>query len=530
MVKSKCEIDMSEKDEYGDFQTPERLAKRVVSLVAELYGTPDVVIEPTAGVGAFLAASVAEWEGRSEYAGYEINERYADHAQKILRRFNIPIFRRDFFSEDWRRNVARSGKSRVLIIGNPPWVTNSDLGQLRSDNLPQKSNFQGLRGLDARTGKSNFDIAEWMLIRLIEALPSDGAIAMLCKTMTARKVLRHFWRTEGGLEGSKLFHIDAKSEFNVAVDACLLFATGKRTSDRSAAVFYDLDAKSKKTQFGFVDGDLVSNLDSYRTLRCLDGGSSIYTWRSGIKHDAAKVMEFAKDKCGLINGYGEIVDIEDEYVFPLLKSSDLGNGRVFTRKAVLVTQRHTGDDTSEIERKAPKTWSYLMRHGDALDGRRSSIYENRPRFSVFGIGSYSYAPWKVAVSGLYKKISFVLVPPCDARPVMVDDTCYSLPCHSEEEAEFLYALLSSSPAADFLHSLIFSDSKRPITIDVLRRLSIVELARYLRRFDELERFTNSVSDGEMADAQTLLLMESGSEYRTKGAKKLPVSRLRGVRP
>jgi len=42
---------------------------------------------------------------------------------------------------------------------------------MRSENLPKKSNFQGLRGLDARTGKSNFDIAEWMLIRLIEALP-----------------------------------------------------------------------------------------------------------------------------------------------------------------------------------------------------------------------------------------------------------------------------------------------------------------------------------------------------------------------
>lgn len=47
---------MSAQKEFGDFQTPESLATRVIALVAELYGTPDLVIEPTAGLGAFLKA------------------------------------------------------------------------------------------------------------------------------------------------------------------------------------------------------------------------------------------------------------------------------------------------------------------------------------------------------------------------------------------------------------------------------------------------------------------------------------------
>jgi hypothetical protein len=229
-------------------------------------------------------------------------------------------------------------------------------------------------------------------------------------------------------------------------------------------------------------------------------------------------MEFARDGYKLINGFGEIVDIEGDYVFPLLKSSDLGNGRIAIRKEVLITQRHTGDDTAEIKRKAPKTWKYLMRHADTLDGRKSSIYENRPRFSVFGIGPYSYAPWKVAISGLYKKISFVLVPPCGTRPVMVDDTCYSIPCQSKEEAELLYALLSSSQATDFLNALIFADSKRPITIDILRRLSIVELARHLEKLDELARLVKVDPVGEKVGTQILLLMEPRPEYRIKRSR------------
>jgi len=487
---------MSIKKEFGDFQTPQGLATRSVALVAQIFGTPDLVVEPTAGLGAFLKASATQWGRKAEYEGYELNGEYVDAARTNLSEFDVRILQRDFFTENWKRNLFRPGKKRVLVIGNPPWVTNSELGQLGSDNLPTKTNFQGLRGCDARTGKSNFDISEWMLMQLIEALPDDGAIAMLCKTMTARKVLRHFWKTEGGLQDSRLFHIDAKAEFDVAVDACLFFASGKRTSDRMATIYADLDTASEGTRFGFVDDILVANLDAYQAHKGLSGGSSTHIWRSGVKHDAGSVMEFTRDGAKLINGLGEFVEIEEDYVFPLLKSSDLGNRRTAIRKAVLLTQRHTGDDTSQIRRSAPKTWAYLTRHAAILNDRKSSIYENRPKFSVFGIGPYSFAPWKVAISGLYKDISFVIVPPCEDRPVMVDDTCYFIPCQSQEEAKFFFGMLESSAAKAFLNSLIFRDSKRPITADVLRRLSFVELARALGKLDTLQRFSGETANSE----------------------------------
>lgn len=396
-------------------------------------------------------------------------------------------------------------------------MTNSDLGQLGGNNLPAKSNFQGLRGFDARTGKSNFDIAEWMLIRLLEAIPSDGAIAMLCKTMTARKVLRHFWKTDGGLEGARLFLIDAKADFGVAVDACLFFATGKRIDERVALVYPDLDTASAPTRFGFINGDLVSDIDAYQAHKTLDGGSSLYTWRSGLKHDAAAVMEFTLDGDRLVNGFGESVIIERDFVFPLLKSSDLANGRTVVRRAVLVTQTHTGDDTTTIRKRTPKTWEYLERHQDMLDGRKSSIYRDRPRFSVFGIGPYSFAPWKVAVSGLYKNISFVVVPPCGERPVMVDDTCNFIPCQSKKEAELLCSLLSTMEAKAFVKSLVFTDSKRPVTIDVLRRVSFVELARTHGKLDELERCVHYATDGDATKPQMMLLMEPKRKYRTSAS-------------
>ena len=47
---------------------------------------------------------------------------------------------------------------------------------------------------------------------------------------------------------------------------------------------------------------------------------------------------------------------------------------------------------------------------------------------------------------------------------------------TEEEAKFVFSLLTSMAALQFLDSIIFLDEKRPITIDVLRRLSLKAVA------------------------------------------------------
>ncbi len=506
---------MSKQKEFGDFQTPNDLAAEVVALVAELFGLPDLVVEPTAGLGAFLSASHGKWGNACIYEGYEINRYYVHSTSQRLSDFGVRIYQQDFFPADWHQILRKENSSRVLVLGNPPWVTNSEQGILGSTNLPKKANFQRLRGFDAKTGKSNFDIAEWMLIRLIEALPESGAIAMLCKTMTARKVLRHFWKTEGGLESSNVFRIDAKANFDVAVDACLFFATGKRTEDRMATIYSSLNLASRVTEFGWVDGNLVSDVEAYTKFRELDGGSP-YAWRSGIKHDASNVMEFSRCNGRFVNGLDEEVELEEEFVYPLLKSSDLGNRRATPRKVVLVTQRHTGDDTSLIRDVAPKTWKYLEDHSDQLDSRKSSIYQNRPQFSMFGIGEYSFAPWKVAISGLYKSFTFVVVPPENGRSVMVDDTCYLIPCKDEKEARLLCGLLNSKPAQSFLWSLVFEDSKRPITVDVLRRLSLVNVAKIVGRLDELTECMLSESDSlDDGQQQLSLVIEEETKYQTR---------------
>jgi hypothetical protein len=78
---------------------------------------------------------------------------------------------------------------------------------------------------------------------------------------------------------------------------------------------------------------------------------------------------------------------------------------------------------------------------------------------------------------LYKKLKFNLIGPLDSKTVVFDDAVNFLLFDTKEEADFVYHVITSTPALELLESMIFWDEKRPITIQVLRRLSIKEIAR-----------------------------------------------------
>jgi hypothetical protein len=119
------------------------------------------------------------------------------------------------------------------------------------------------------------------------------------------------------------------------------------------------------------------------------------------------------------------------------------------------------------------------------------------------VGGYSFSPWKVAISGFYKRLSFVKVPsPAAGNPTVFDDTVYFLPCWSEQEADFLHAVLTSPPATEFYNSMIHWDEKRPITVDLLRRLNIEALAKELGRIDEYRSFITQASGPLLARLAT----------------------------
>ena len=469
--------------EYGDFQTPLVLARSAVKLLARLGFRPHSVLEPTCGRGTFVAAVAEVFSDATTIIGVDINKGYLASAFEAFGKEypRIRLICGDFFDFNWE-SVVTPALAPWLIVGNPPWVTSSALSAIESVNVPAKSNFYGRLGIEAITGKSNFDISEWMLLRYLDWLQhTGGVIAVLCKTIVARKILQHVWKSRAfGVYSASAYKFDTARYFDATVDACLFILELRPDAISTHCDFYENFESGLPTySLGYSKGHVVSDIVAFNKHAELFGRDERITWRSGIKHDCSKVMELRAVPGGFENGLGEYVHMEDALLYPLLKSSDVGNGRVNSRNVMLVTQDHIGADTNWIRHEWPQTWEYLTGHAGLLNKRASVIYKNRPVFSIFGVGSYAFAPWKVAISGFYKKLEFLQVGPENGKPVVFDDTVYFLPCVSADQATFLARLLRSEVAQSFLGSMIHWDDKRPITIDVLKRLSLEKLAAFL---------------------------------------------------
>lgn len=481
--------------EYGDFQTNRNLSDNVCNLLKNKNIAPEIIIEPTCGKGNFIISSLNTFGSIKFIYGVEIYKPYVwDTKFAILNYFlenkksdlpEINIYHYNVFDFDFKKISNKHKDQKILVIGNPPWVTNSKLSSLGSDNLPLKSNFKNHNGLDAITGKGNFDIGEYISVKLISIFSKlNGNFAFLIKNSVAKNILLEQNKTKYQISNIKQFDIDAKKEFNVSVNACLFLCSLNKKPDVriSEYIFY---TENLIGEYGWVNNKFVANVDLYLKSENIDGKSP-FIWRQGVKHDASKIMELENVNGHYINNNKETAEIEEDLVYALLKSSDL-KGTVInkSRKFTIITQKKVGQETKSIKELYPKTYNYLFHNIEYFSKRKSSIYKGKPVFSIFGIGDYSFKPYKVAIAGMYKKTTFSLVKPNNNKPVMLDDTCYFIGFNTLIEAEITRNLLNKGLTQDFIQSIAFTDAKRMITKDLLMRIDLTKIIKEID-FDELQ--------------------------------------------
>jgi hypothetical protein len=374
-----------------------------------------------------------------------------------------------FFSYDVEKFI---GTGETLFVGNPPWATNSEL----NFNLPNKENFKGLSGTDAITGASNFDICEYIIMKLIEnSVGKNVSIAMLCKTSVARNVLLEIDRTDTAVDCVNIYNFNSSKVFGISATSCLLYIKMSEVGNRVriCKVSNISSPDNIEREIAFDGGKLKTINQEVVDLEGLCG----IEWRQGVKHDCASIMELAKTGNNLyLNKKKEEIMLEETLVFPLIKSSFFKRPVINSdfSKYVIVTQKKAREETDYINDVAPLTWKYLCRNKKLFDERKSSIYRGAPAFSMFGVGDYSYAEYKVGISGFYKKPLFTLLYNQSdvSHPVMLDDTSYFLSFDNYDDAYTCMLLLNCNKVQQFLFSISFQDAKRPYTKKVLQRLDL----------------------------------------------------------
>jgi len=492
--------------EYGDFQTNKDLANKLAKRLSKNNILPEIIIEPTCGKGNFIIASLSNFKTVEKVFGIEIYKPYVWETKfSILDYFlsnpnnnkpEITIKHCNIFDFDFKTISKQYPNEKLLIIGNPPWVTSSKLGSLNSSNLPKKSNFKNQNGLDAMTGKGNFDIAEYITLMLLDVFQThNGHLALLVKNSVIKNII--FDQKDAKYKIGKIekYCIDSKKEFNVSVEASLFYCQLNSTPSFQCNEldFYSLE---KNSSFGWLNAKFVSNLANYNETKEIDGQCP-FEWRQGIKHDCSNVMELERENECFINKLSQKIKLEEDLIYGFLKSSDLKNTVIqSTRKQVIITQTKVGQDTSYIQHLYPKTYNYLKSNITFFQARKSSIYKGKPPFSIFGIGDYSFKPYKVAISGLYKTYHFTLVLPQDNKPIMLDDTCYFIGFDKIEFAVYTLILLNHSKTEEFLKSITFPDAKRVFTKDILMRLDLLNIAKTIsqKEIEEQINFLNNKYD------------------------------------
>lgn len=301
--------------DLGDFQTPLSLVDMVLRCLTRTGQRWTRVLEPTCGCGNFIQGLLNLTPPPHEIQGIELQSNYVAYVYDIVPQTadtSTFIKQANIFNLNLKRDLYWKTSGPLLVVGNPPWVTNSELGSLGSKNVPVKSNFKGVSGLEAMTGEANFDIAEYILLKLIKELAAEKpTIALLCKTSVARNVLRFAFEANLPVSEASIRKIDSKKFFGACVDACLFsIEVGTGNPCYQAKVYDDLLATEPLSLTGISGGRLVANIMTNQGVSFLDGKCPL-TWRQGIKHDAAAIMELTYDAEGkLYNKLGEIVEIE----------------------------------------------------------------------------------------------------------------------------------------------------------------------------------------------------------------------------
>jgi hypothetical protein len=140
------------------------------------------------------------------------------------------------------------------------------------------------------------------------------------------------------------------------------------------------------------------------------------------------------------------MELEPDLLHPLLRGRDIRRWQAQPLAYLLMTQdpqTRRGLDPQIMQTLYPKTWAYLKRFEAILRERKSRgvsdmVAKGAPFYTMFAVGEYTFAPWKVVWGRMGNRIEAAVV--SNAIP---QETISFVACNSEDEAHYIAALINS---------------------------------------------------------------------------------------
>ncbi len=151
--------------------------------------------------------------------------------------------------------------------------------------------------------------------------------------------------------------------------------------------------------------------------------------------------------------------VEPDLIYPLLRGRDVKRWTAEPSSHIIMAQdpvRRRGIQEDEMKVRYPKTYLYLKRFEDVLRQRSAfkryftrkdksgRTVETGTFYSMFNVGDYTFAPYKVVWPWISVGIAAAVVSDYGEKPVCPEHNTSFVGCNTIEEAYFICALLNST--------------------------------------------------------------------------------------
>lgn len=397
------------------------------------------------------------------------------------------------------------------IVGNPPWVNWEHLPDEYRRSTMKLWDHYGLfpkreKAMDTILGAAKYDISMLMTYVAVDKyLRRGGKLGFvitqsLFKTSGAGQGFRRFVLPDGVPFGPIIVEdmVELKPFEGAANRTAVgVFAKGhtvrfpvsypywvKKHKGRGSAIGFDTPYESvTKDLITFRDwkAEPVSSQDltspwltarpkALKALRKILGRSE-YEGREGVNTGGANGVFWVEANAERPGGYLIVSNItagtkrkvsetsaavEEERVFPLIRGADVSRWSAVPNVHIILTHekgmRLKAIPVNRMQADFPKTFSYLRKFEDALlkrSGFRRYFRKEAPFYSLFNIGDYTFAPFKVVWRRVANEVDAAVVTPekiGSKRKVAIPaETLISVECKTASEAHFLCAVLNCSP-------------------------------------------------------------------------------------
>jgi hypothetical protein len=395
------------------------------------------------------------------------------------------------------------------IVGNPPWINWETLPTAYRDQTQpywQEYDLYRHRGYDALLGKSKDDFAILLTyVALDRHLIEGGTLAFL--------ITQSIFKTTGAGQGFRTFTLPGGTPVQVVRvedlseikpfpgasnrTALMILGKGRPTRYPVPYIYWKIRGRERlredsslaavkgRTQRIPLVAKPVSSQDhtspwvtaSPQALPALEKiiGPSCYRAREGVNTGGANGVYYLELQgpagrgglvkvTNLITGVKRSVpkveaSLEGDLIYPLLRGRDIVRWHGEPGAYILLPHREgerlQAIPEAEMAHYFPNTARYLQQFAPILKERRTrvvrSLMARGPYYSIYGIGDYTFAPYKVVWLRIGTKITAAVVSrkgggTFTQELIIPNDSTVFVPFDREDEAHYFCALLNSTPA------------------------------------------------------------------------------------